>query len=130
MSLNIFPCFLTLNVCPLNSLLICLLRYVPTSFSFYCPFLFRYHHTNHQKKNYFKTLSKQKSSMYISIVYFIDFHFSVLLLLVHVFPFTQIIIFLTFCLENFNGRYNRSTNPVKFFKLKKFVSKKKCNERL
>lgn len=82
------------------------------------------------KKNYFKTLSKQKSSMYISIVYFIDFHFSVLLLLVHVFPFTQIIIFLIFCLENFNGRYNRSTNPVKFFKLKKFVSKKKCNERL
>lgn len=82
------------------------------------------------KKNYFKTLSKQKSSMYISIVYFIDFHFSVPLLLVHVFPFTQIIIFLIFCLENFNGRYNGPTNPVKFFKLKKFVSKKKCNERL
>ena len=82
------------------------------------------------KKNYFKTLSKQKSSMYISIVYFIDFHFSVPLLLVHVFPFTQIIIFLIFFLENFNGRYNGPTNPVKFFKLKKFVSKKKCNERL
>lgn len=78
-----------------------------------------------KKKNYFKTLSKQKSSMYIFIVYFIDFHFSVLLLLVRVFHFIQIIIFLTFYLENFNGRYNRPTNPVKFFKLKKFVSQEK-----
>lgn len=82
-------------------------------------------YTSLKKKSYFKTLSKQKSSMYIFIVYFVDFYFSFLLLLVHVFPFTQIIIFLTFCLENFNGRYNRPTNPVKFLKLKKFVSQEK-----